>query len=142
MTRIPALGPKRALQLYRELQVSSVSELTEAIKAGRLADLKGFGSKSEEKLLRGIDLLSSTGERVLLNVAADTAARIVAAISQVPGCQRCTHAGSLRRMRETIGDVDILAAATRRRAADDGAYRAARGDRGNRARRRQDIRPR
>ncbi len=112
MTRIPALGPKRALQLYRELQVSSVSELTEAIKAGRLADLKGFGSKSEEKLLRGIDLLSSAGQRVLLNVASDTAARIVAAISAVPGCQRCTHAGSLRRMRETIGDVDILAAAT------------------------------
>jgi DNA polymerase (family 10) len=111
MTRIPALGPKRALQLYRELQVSSISELTEAIKAGRLAGLKGFGTKSEEKLLRGIDLLRSTGQRVKLNVAADTAARIVAAISAVPGCERCTHAGSLRRLRETIGDVDILAAA-------------------------------
>jgi DNA polymerase (family X) len=111
LTRIPALGPKRALQLYRELKVSSVGELTEAIKAGKLADLKGFGSKSEEKLLRGIDLLRSTGQRVKLNVATDIAARVVAAISAVPGCERCTHAGSLRRLRETIGDVDILAAA-------------------------------
>jgi len=111
MTRIPALGPKRALQLYRELAVSSVSELTEAIKEGRLAELKGFGSKSEEKLLRGIELLRSAGQRAPLNVAADTAAAIVAVISEVPGCERCAHAGSLRRMRETIGDVDILAAA-------------------------------
>jgi DNA polymerase (family 10) len=111
MTRIPALGPKRALQLYRELHISSVSDLTEAIKAGQLAELRGFGSKSEEKLLRGIDLLRSTGGRVLLNVAADAAAAMVAAISDAPGCERCAHAGSLRRMRETIGDVDILAAA-------------------------------
>jgi DNA polymerase (family X) len=112
MTRIPALGPKRALQLYRELQISSVSELTEAIKAGRLAGLRGFGSKSEEKLLRGIELLRSTGQRVKLNVATDLAARVVAAISAVPGCERCAHAGSLRRLAETIGDVDILAAAS------------------------------
>ena len=111
LTRIPALGPKRALQLYRDLQVSSVSELADAIRAGKLADLKGFGDKSGEKLLHGIELLNSTGQRVLLSVAAQTAAKIVAAISEVPGCLRCAHAGSLRRMRETIGDVDILAAA-------------------------------
>jgi DNA polymerase (family 10) len=111
LMRIPALGPKRALQLYTELRVSSVSELTDAINAGQLAELKGFGSRSEEKLLRGIELLRSTGQRVKLNVASDTAARIVAAIGAVPGCARCTHAGSLRRFRETIGDVDVLAAA-------------------------------
>ena len=51
LTRIPALGPKRALTLYRELQVGSPDELRDAIKAGRLAGLRGFGSKSEEKLL-------------------------------------------------------------------------------------------
>ncbi len=111
LTRIPALGPKRALQLYRDLQVTSVSELTDAIKAGKLAEVKGFGDKSEEKLLRGIELLSSADQRVLLNIAAETAAAIVAAISAAPGCLRCAHAGSLRRMRETIGDVDVLAAA-------------------------------
>ncbi len=111
LTRIPALGPKRALQLYRELGISSVVELTDAIKAGRLQDLKGFGAKSEEKLLRGIELLQRGSGRVLLNVATDTATAMVAAISAVPGCLRCTWAGSLRRMRETTGDIDILAAA-------------------------------
>jgi DNA polymerase (family 10) len=111
LTRIPALGPKRALLLYQQLQVSSPEELKEAITAGRLAGLRGFGSKSEEKLLRGIELLESTGQRVLLDVAAATAARVVAAVSAVPGCLRCEYAGSLRRYRETIGDVDVLAAA-------------------------------
>jgi DNA polymerase (family 10) len=111
LTRIPALGPKRALQLYQELGISSVGELEDAIRAGRLAGLRGFGARSEEKLLRGIELLRSGGDRVLLSVATDTAAAIVAAVSAVPGCLRCTWAGSLRRMRETIGDIDILAAA-------------------------------
>jgi DNA polymerase (family 10) len=111
LTRIPALGPKRALQLYQELGISSVGELTDAIKAGRLQDLKGFGAKSEEKLLHGIELLQRGSGRVLLNVATATATAMVAAISAVPGCLRCTWAGSLRRMRETTGDIDILAAA-------------------------------
>ncbi len=111
LTRIPALGPKRALQLYQELGISSVGELEDAIRAGQLAGLRGFGARSEEKLLRGIELLRSGSGRVLLSVATDTAAAIVAAVSAVPGCLRCTWAGSLRRMRETIGDIDILAAA-------------------------------
>jgi DNA polymerase (family 10) len=110
MTAIPALGPSRALQLHAELGISSVTELTEAIKAGRLRDLKGFGPKSEERILRGIELLSQTGERVLLSVGLETAEQIVAALAAVPGVVSCTYAGSLRRMRETAGDVDILAA--------------------------------
>jgi DNA polymerase (family X) len=111
LTRIPALGPKRALLLHNELQVSSPAELRAAIAAGRLTGLRGFGAKSEEKLLRGIELLESSGGRVLLDVAAQTAARVVAAIAAAPGCLRCEYAGSLRRWRETIGDVDVLAAA-------------------------------
>jgi len=111
LTRIPALGPKRALVLYRELHVGSPEELRDAIKAGRLAGLRGFGSKSEEKLLQGIELLESTSGRVLLNVADETAGRVVRAVSAVPGCLRCAPAGSLRRFAETVGDVDVLAAA-------------------------------
>jgi DNA polymerase (family 10) len=111
LTAIPALGPKRAFQLYTDLGIRSVAELADAIDAGQLRDLKGFGVKSEEKLRHGIELLRSTGQRVTLNVAADTAARVVAAISAVPGCERCAHAGSLRRFRETIGDIDVLAVA-------------------------------
>jgi DNA polymerase (family X) len=111
LTRIPALGPKRALQLYRDLQISSVDELTAAIKDGRLRDLKGFGPKSEDRILHGIGIMEQAALRVPLNVAMDTATAMVAAIGSVPGCVRCAYAGSLRRMRETIGDVDILAAA-------------------------------
>ncbi|MGH3399546.1 MAG: helix-hairpin-helix domain-containing protein [Streptosporangiaceae bacterium] len=111
LTRIPALGPRRALQLYTELGISSPAALRDAIGAGRLAGLRGFGPKSEERLLRGIELLEAAGDRVLLNVAAETAERVVAAISAVPGCLRCQYAGSLRRWRETVGDVDVLAAA-------------------------------
>jgi DNA polymerase (family X) len=110
LTKIPALGPRRALQLYRELEVSSPEQLKEAIEAGKLNDLKGFGPKSAEKLLRGIELLSSAGDRVLLNVAAETASAVIAAVGAVPGCDRIAPAGSLRRARESIGDVDVLAA--------------------------------
>lgn len=110
MTAIPALGPIRALQLNAELGIGSVGELTEAVKAGRLRDLKGFGPKSEERILRGIELLRQSGQRVLLSTGLQVAEEIVAALAAVPGCVRCTYAGSLRRMRETAGDVGILAA--------------------------------
>jgi DNA polymerase (family 10) len=112
MTRIPALGPKRAFQLYRELGIGSIAGLSAAIDEGKLRDLRGFGPKSEDKLRRGIELAHSFGERVPVNVAADVAERIVAEMSAVPGCERCEYAGSLRRFKETIGDVDILAAAS------------------------------
>jgi DNA polymerase (family 10) len=111
LTRIPALGPRRALQLYRELTISSPDQLREAIEAGRLNDVKGFGPKSADKLLRGLDLLATAGGRVLLNVAAETAAAVIEAVGPVPGCERIAAAGSLRRAAESIGDVDVLAAA-------------------------------
>ena len=111
LTRVPGLGPKRALQLNRDLGVESVDDLSAAIKAGRLDGLAGFGAKSEERLASGIEVYRQGRERVLLDVASHTATTMVAALSAVPGCQRCAYAGSLRRMRETIGDVDILAAA-------------------------------
>ncbi|HET9898053.1 MAG TPA: DNA polymerase/3'-5' exonuclease PolX [Streptosporangiaceae bacterium] len=112
MTKIPALGPKRAYQLYADLGISSVDELEAAIDQGRLRDLRGFGAKSEEKLSRGIEIARSTGQRVPIDVAAEIAGRVVAVIGALPGCERCEYAGSLRRFRETIGDVDILAAAS------------------------------
>jgi DNA polymerase (family X) len=120
LTRIPALGPRRALQLYRELSISSPTELRAAIEAGRLNDLRGFGPKSGEKLLRGLDMLATSGARVLLNVAAETAAAVIEAVGPVPGCERITTAGSLRRAAESIGDVDVLAAGS-----DSGALMSA-----------------
>ncbi|MCX2182839.1 DNA polymerase/3'-5' exonuclease PolX [Streptomyces sp. SKN60] len=110
---IPTLGPKKALALYGDLRISSVDELVDAIKAERLRDLKGFGEKTEENILHGIELMRQAGGRVLLSVAAETAEDIVTTLSGISGCEDCAYAGSLRRMKETVGDLDILVAAAR-----------------------------
>jgi DNA polymerase (family 10) len=108
LTKVPGLGPKRAMTLSRELNIASVPDLEAAVRAGRLRNLAGFGAKSEERILRGLSVM--TTDRVLLNVATDTATSFVDALT--PLAERVAYAGSLRRMRETIGDVDILATAT------------------------------
>ncbi|MET8682259.1 DNA polymerase/3'-5' exonuclease PolX [Streptomyces sp. NPDC004647] len=110
---IPTLGPKKAMTLYEDLHIASVGELLDAINEERLRGLKGFGPKTEENILHGIGLMQSAGDRVPVNAAMEVAEDIVAELSAVTGCERCTYAGSLRRMRETIGDVDILVAAGR-----------------------------
>jgi DNA polymerase (family 10) len=107
LTRIPSLGPKKALFLFQELGINSPTALAEAIKAGRLAGLRGFGAKTEENLLKGIEQLEQSGRRVHLGVAMDLAEKVIASLP----AERIAYAGSLRRMRETIGDIDILAVA-------------------------------
>ncbi|MET8178692.1 DNA polymerase/3'-5' exonuclease PolX [Streptomyces sp. NPDC005336] len=111
LTAIPALGPKKAMTLYEELHIASIDQLAQAIEEHKLRDLKGFGPKSEENILHGIALMRAVGDRIRLDEAMDVADDIVSALSQVPGCERCAYAGSLRRMKETVGDVDILVAA-------------------------------
>jgi hypothetical protein len=88
-----------------------VDALEEAIRSGKLAGLRGFGAKTEENLLHGIALMNKAGQRVRLDVAMGLAEEITAALAPVPGCQQVTCAGSLRRMRDTVGDIDILATA-------------------------------
>ncbi|MFK0295315.1 DNA polymerase/3'-5' exonuclease PolX [Streptomyces sp. NPDC090442] len=111
---IPTLGPKKALVLYEELGITSVDQLLDAVHEERLRDLKGFGERTEENILHGIALLQKAGGgRILLNAAMDVAEQITGELSRIAGCERCTYAGSLRRMRETIGDIDILVAAER-----------------------------
>jgi DNA polymerase (family 10) len=111
LTRIPGLGPKRAVALYEELGVGSVADLVTAIEDGRVAQLRGFGAKGVANIQHGIELLAASGGRVLISEATAVAEEIRAALAAVPGCERVDVAGSLRRMRETIGDVDILVAA-------------------------------
>jgi DNA polymerase (family X) len=108
---IPTLGPKKAALLYHDLGIASIEELLAAIHQERLRGIKGFGPKTEENILHGVELMQQSKGRVLLNVAMDVAEEIVAALSAVTGCLRCTYAGSLRRFRETVGDIDILVAA-------------------------------
>ncbi|MFE3556242.1 DNA polymerase/3'-5' exonuclease PolX [Streptomyces sp. NPDC059193] len=114
LVAIPGLGPRKAMLLYEELGISSVDQLVDAIGHERLRDLKGFGERTEDNILHGIAVLRKAGEgRILVSAAMDVAEQLVAELSEVRGCVRCTYAGSLRRMRETIGDVDILVAARR-----------------------------
>jgi DNA polymerase (family 10) len=110
MIAIPGLGPKKAMVLYRELGIADVGALEEAIKDGRLKGMKGFGAKTEENILHGIDLMRRSGGRVLISTAMDLAESIVEVLSGLSAVKRVTYAGSLRRMAETIGDVDILVA--------------------------------
>ncbi|MFG2981117.1 DNA polymerase/3'-5' exonuclease PolX [Streptomyces sp. NPDC048258] len=111
---IPGLGPRKAMLLYEELGITSVDQLLDAIHQERLRDLKGFGERTEDNILHGISVLQKAGEgRILVSAAMDVAEQLVAELSDIRGCVRCTYAGSLRRMKETIGDVDILVAARR-----------------------------
>ncbi|GIH71044.1 DNA polymerase/3'-5' exonuclease PolX [Sphaerimonospora thailandensis] len=105
LTRVPSLGPKRALFLFEELGIDSPAALADAIRDGRLAGLRGFGPKTEENLLKGVEQLELSGGRVHLGIAMDLAERVIASLP----AERIAYAGSLRRMRETIGDIDILA---------------------------------
>ncbi|MCJ1676063.1 DNA polymerase/3'-5' exonuclease PolX [Streptomyces sp. APSN-46.1] len=111
LIRIPGLGPRKAMVLYQELGISSVEELRDAIQEERLRDLKGFGERTEQNILHGISMIQTAGTRILIGAAMELAEEIVSEMSRIPGCVRCAYAGSLRRMRETIGDLDILVAA-------------------------------
>ncbi|MBS2551755.1 DNA polymerase/3'-5' exonuclease PolX [Catenulispora sp. NL8] len=111
ITKIPGVGPKTAVLLYRKLGIKSVEELQKAVEEGRLKGLPGLGERTVENIRHGIDQLSQTSGRTLLNVALELAGELVAEIAAVPGCKKCAYAGSLRRMRETVGDIDILATA-------------------------------
>ena len=107
---IPGLGPKKAIALYEELQVASVEELLDAVEAGRLNGLPGFGEKTAEKLVQGIQMMQRAGDRVQVGIALDLAEEMLDELRAVPGVRRADVAGSLRRMRETIGDIDLLIA--------------------------------
>jgi DNA polymerase (family 10) len=112
---IPTLGPKKAMAVYEELHVASIEELMDALQDGRLRGLPGFGAKTEENLLRGIRQMQQAGDRVQLSMALDLAEEILDELRGVRAVKRCAYAGSLRRMRETIGDIDLLVASERPR---------------------------
>ena len=109
LVSIPGLGPKKAMAVYVELGVTSLEELVHAIDDDRVAGLKGFGKKTQDNIVRGIEQLSAGGGRVQLGVALDVAETILTSLGELK-VTRAAYAGSLRRMRETIGDVDLLIA--------------------------------
>jgi DNA polymerase (family 10) len=107
---IPALGPKKAMRLHEELRVASVDELLDALHDQRIREVPGFGPKTEENLLRGIRAMQQSGTRVQLGMALDLAEEILGELRSVKEVRRADYAGSLRRMAETIGDIDLLVA--------------------------------
>jgi DNA polymerase (family X) len=112
MMAIPGLGPKKANVLYRELGIASVEQLLDAIDADQLGGLKGFGPKTAENIRRGIAQMSASGGRVLVSLALDVAEELLGELRAMRQVVRADYAGSLRRMAETIGDVDLLVAST------------------------------
>ena len=112
MMGVPGLGPKKANVLYRELGIASMEQLLDAVEERRLEDLKGFGPKTEENIRRGIAQLSAAGGRVLVSLALDVAEELLGELRTMREVRRADYAGSLRRMAETIGDVDLLVASS------------------------------
>ncbi len=108
LLRIPGLGPKRVKLLYKKLKVKSAADLAKVLDAGKVQKLKGFGPKIEEKMRAGLGQAEVTERRMLLNEAATQANAIVAHVKAGGGVQQIEVAGSYRRRRETIGDLDIL----------------------------------
>ncbi|WP_117211924.1 helix-hairpin-helix domain-containing protein [Allorhizocola rhizosphaerae] len=107
---IPGLGPTRAMMLAGTLKVTTIDELLEAIEAGKLDGMRGFGPKGVENILRGIGQLREGGGRVLINKAFAVALDFLGTISKLDGCERVEIAGSLRRMKDFIRNVDLVAA--------------------------------
>ncbi|MEN6396264.1 MAG: DNA polymerase/3'-5' exonuclease PolX [Methanoregula sp.] len=110
LAELEGIGPKKAMFLTKELGISTVAGLEDAAKAGRIRDLAGFGEQSEANILRSIRTKKSTGGRFLLGQIIPVARDIVRQLAELPATQQVSVAGSIRRMKETIGDVDIVAA--------------------------------
>ena len=111
LLKIPGLGPKRVKALYHDLEVQTVEQLYRAARDGRIRALSGFGEKTELNILQAVEAHASQTRRFKLAIAAQYAEALRAFLMTVPGVTQVTLAGSFRRMRETVGDLDILAAA-------------------------------
>jgi DNA polymerase (family 10) len=111
MLRVPNVGPRMAGRLYEELGIASLAELKSAAESGKLNGVKGFGDKTIASILQGIAAAEGHDRRRLLIDALRAAEGLIDALrAAAPGVREATYAGSLRRGRETIGDLDILAA--------------------------------
>lgn len=109
--KIPGVGPKTAKRFYQELGLTSVEELKAAAAAGRIQGLKGLGPKKVENILRGIELKAATAGRTLLGRALPRAESIVDHLRGNAPVSQIVIGGSLRRRKETVGDIDLLATA-------------------------------
>jgi DNA polymerase (family X) len=112
MLRVPGLGPKKVFALFHEHGIRSLDELRMAAEQNRIAGIKGFGKKTQDAILKGLEIAESSGRRVYLVEAKRVAEEIAGDLRSVPGVRQLEIAGSCRRRRETCGDLDLLAEAS------------------------------
>ena len=108
LTQVEGLGPKKIKKLYEELRIKNLDDLEKAAKAGKIRKLESFGVTSEENILKGIEFLRKSGGRFILGFAMPTVKEIEDRLGRLKEVKRVVVAGSVRRMKETIGDVDVL----------------------------------
>jgi len=106
--RVPGLGPKKVKALYQTLEITSVEDLRTAAREHRIRALSGFGEKTEERILRELDRMSTQDKRISLQTAEEVASSLVGHLRKSKGVHDVAVAGSFRRRKETVGDVDIL----------------------------------
>lgn len=109
--QLPGIGPNRARKLYEELGITSLEQLEQAAKERRIRNLKGFSAKLEWDILSGIDMVRNRQGRTRLSVARELAAELMTIIKLLPGVKQVDVAGSTRRWKEMVGDLDLVAAA-------------------------------
>jgi DNA polymerase (family 10) len=110
LAQIPDVGPKKAAALHTALGVASVAELEAACRDGRVREVKGFGEKTEAKILEGIARMRTRSTRTLLAEALELGERVLVHLRGSAACLRCELGGSTRRARETVNDLDVVAA--------------------------------
>ncbi len=110
LSSIEGIGPKMIIKLYKALKIKNIRDLEKAAKAGKLAKIKGLGKKAEEKILKGIEFIKKSGGRFLLGTILPQARVIEERLGELKEVEKITLTGSLRRMAETIGDLDIMIA--------------------------------
>jgi DNA polymerase (family 10) len=111
MLRVPGMGPKKVKALYDTLHIDSLDKLKQACEAGQVAELKGFGAKTQQKILEGLAVASQAGQRVRIDQALAIAQQLIEGLQTCKGIKRLELCGSLRRRKETIKDIDILVSA-------------------------------
>lgn len=108
LMKVQGIGPKKTQKLYKKLGIKSIKGLEKAAKEHKIQGLETFKEKTEENILKGIEVLKHEKGRMLLGLALPQSRDIISRLKKVKGVQQIEAAGSLRRMKETVGDIDIL----------------------------------
>lgn len=111
MLRLPGIGPKKVKAIFDQLKIDTLAGLKSACESDQIACLKGFGKKTQDKILEGLAFLDQAGDRVRIDVAQAVACKLLDELRQQPGLRRLEVCGSLRRRKETVKDIDLLAVA-------------------------------